>query len=214
MHRQNHLEELVKKLGEDDFLSDNDEAVTLMGNFIRESFSDGSYLADRNRCYKKLGEIGGETSSEILRNAIYSEPSYNGKFIALKGYVKANQERSIPLLHEMITYPDSNVRTETYNFLAEFKDTSAIPILEKELEDFSEFDDKLPSDILWLRAGIAKALYKLTGEEVYRVIENDARDLNMKFSEYHSQGMDAEYNELCREFDYKVKKCMQSLKQK
>ena len=213
MSRQNHLEELVKEIERDGFLENRDKAVKFMGNFIRESFPNEFYLVYRNKCYERLGEIGGETASEILKDAIYSEPQYNGKFIALRGYVEINQERSIPLLHEMITYPDSNVRTETYNFLAKFKDTSAIPILEKELEDFSEFGDKLPNDILWLRAGIAKALYKLTGEKVYREIENEARDLNMKFSTYHIQGREEEYNELCRKFNSRVREVMRSLKQ-
>jgi len=213
MPRQNHLEELVKEIEGDGFLEDRDKAVKFMGDFIRESFSNAYYLYWRNKCYQKLGEIGGETASEILRDAIYSEPEYNGKFKALRGYVMINQEKSIPLLHETILYPDTYVREETYKFLAQFNDTSAIPLLERELEDFSEWGNKRPSDIIWIRAGIANALYKLTGEEVYKSIESEARDLNMEFSTYYHQGKEKEYNELCRKFDSRVKELMRQLKQ-
>jgi hypothetical protein len=210
MVEQDNLDNLVERLGDTEFLRDTARAVEFMGDFIRKSLSDGFYLTWRNECYERLGEIGGETASQILRDAIYSEPENNGKFIALKGYVAANQESSIPLLHEMVRYPDFYVRENAYGFLAQFNDTSAIPLLKKELVDFSKFDNLLQASTVFLKAGIAKALYRLTNEEHYRAIEIEAKDLNMKFSTYYKQGREEEYNKLCGEFDSRVKEMINS----
>ncbi|MFH1630866.1 MAG: HEAT repeat domain-containing protein [Candidatus Aenigmatarchaeota archaeon] len=213
MPRQKYLDKLAKEMEKDDFLSDRNKAVDFMGDFIRKSFSDDYYLTWRNECYQKLGEIGGETASEILRDAIYSEPSYNGKFIALRGYVMINQENSIPLLHETITFPDSYVRYETYKFLVQFDDTSAIPLLERELEEFSEFGNKCPTDILHIRLRIANALFKLTGEEVYEVIEKEGEEIERQMREHYAQKDDAECTPY-RKFDVRVKELIRSLAQK
>lgn len=189
----------------------NNTAVETLKEFIERTRNNPQFTIDRGFCYTNLGEIGGSKASEILEDAVFNEPGYNAIFMALDSYVKVNGEVSIPLLHRTLTHDDPYVREETCKFLGEFKDKSVIPLLERELENLTKFGKNYAHTErieVYHRALTAKALYRITGLEVYKSLYEYGMEIHSKM--LFDVKSDIEEHEFFCKFDGEAKKVLSS----